>query len=89
MQPADAALGAATSGAAAPAAGRRAAGLAKEAALPPWAEDVKLATDAWLERIRDRVQRGDRQGAEHSLRRFVLEHPRQRVPRDLQRLLVE
>lgn len=60
-----------------------------QAGLPPWAEDAALAPDAWLERIRDRVQAGDRQGAEHSLRRFVLAHPAQRVPRDLQRLLAE
>jgi hypothetical protein len=64
-------------------------GRARETALPPWANDVRLPPDAWLERIRDRVQGGDRQGAEHSLRRFVLEHPRRPVPRDLQRLLVE
>lgn len=63
--------------------------VAKEAALPPWTEDVRLAPEAWLERIRDRVQNGDRQDAQHSLRRFVLEHPQRRVPRDLQRLLVE
>lgn len=63
--------------------------LAKQAGLPPWADDIALAPAAWLERIRDRVQAGDRQGAEHSLRRFVLAHPAQRVPRDLQRLLAE
>ena len=67
----------------------RSAKLAKQAGLPPWAEDVALAPEPWLERIRDRVQAGDRQGAEHSLRRFVLAHPDHRVPRDLQRLLVE
>jgi hypothetical protein len=64
-------------------------GAAKQVALPPWADDVRLAPDAWLERIRDRVQAGDRQGGKHSLQRFVLEHPQRRVPRDLQRLLVE
>ena len=59
------------------------------AALPPWNDDVQLAPDDWLERIREREQNGDRQGAEHSLRRFVLSHPQRAVPRELQRLLVE
>jgi hypothetical protein len=57
--------------------------------LPPWTEDAQLDADAWLERIRERVEAGDRQGAEHSLRRFVFDHPQRRVPRELQRLLVE
>lgn len=70
------------------AAGAGRGGAAREA-LPPWVEDAKLEPDAWLGRIRERVRAGDRQGAEHSLRRFVLAHPQQRVPRDLQRLLVE
>ena len=49
--------------------------LAKQrGALPAWTEDVLLEPDAWLERIRERVREGDRQGAEHSLRRFVLKH---------------
>lgn len=59
------------------------------ATLPPWTDDAQLDADAWLERIRERVQGGDRQGAEHSLRRFVLAHPQRAVPRELQRLLVE
>jgi hypothetical protein len=59
------------------------------AALPPWTEDARLDADAWLDRIRERVRLGDRQGAEHSLRRFVLVHPQRAVPRELQRLLVE
>jgi hypothetical protein len=63
--------------------------LGRAAGLPPWAEDDALAPDAWLERIRARVHAGDRQGAEHSLRRFVLMHPRQDVPPELRRLLVE
>jgi hypothetical protein len=67
----------------------RSAQLAKLAGLPPWTEDAALAPEPWLERIRDRVQAGDRQSAEYSLRRFVLAHPDRRVPRDLQRLLVE
>jgi hypothetical protein len=57
--------------------------------LPPWPGDDALAPDAWIERIRDRVRAGDRQGAEHSLRRFVLTHPQRPVPPELQRLLVE
>jgi hypothetical protein len=67
----------------------RGAAAKQEATLPPWAEDATLAPDAWLERIRERVHVGDRQGAEHSLRRFVLRHPNRAVPRELQRLLVE
>lgn len=69
--------------------GERNGQLGKLTGLPPWAEDAALAPEPWLERIRDRVQAGDRQGAEHSLRRFVLAHPERPVPRDLQRLLVE
>lgn len=64
-------------------------GLAKQIALPPWSEDATLDLEAWLERIRERVRQGDRQGAEFSLRRFVLTHPQRAVPRELQRLLVE
>lgn len=64
--------------------------LAKQrAALPAWTEDALLEPDAWLDRIRERVRSGDRQGAEHSLRRFVLKHPTRTVPSELQRLLVE
>jgi hypothetical protein len=59
------------------------------AALPPWTEDAQLDPEAWLERVRERVRNGDRQGAEHSLRRFVLTHPQRAVPTELQRLLVE
>ncbi len=65
------------------------AGLAKQIALPPWSEDATLEPEAWLERIRERVRQGDRQGAEFSLQRFVLSHPQRAVPRELQRLLVE
>jgi hypothetical protein len=64
--------------------------LAKQrAALPAWTEDALLEPEAWLDRIRERVRAGDRQGAEHSLRRFVLKHPTRAVPTELQRLLVE
>lgn len=64
--------------------------LAKQRAVfPPWAEDERLAPAQWLERIRDRVDNGDRQDAEFSLRRFVQVHPQHAVPRELQRLLVE
>ena len=61
----------------------------RAASLPPWTTDDALAPAAWIERIRDRVRAGDRQGAEHSLRRFKLTHPHRRVPPELQRLLVE
>lgn len=67
----------------------RSIGLAKQIVLPPWGEDAALEPDAWLERIRERVRQGDRQGAEHSLRRFVLMHPQRAVPNELLRLLVE
>lgn len=57
--------------------------------LPPWPEDASLAPRAWLDRIGERVRRADRQGARHSLQRFVHAHPRHPVPAELQRLLVE
>ena len=64
--------------------------LAKQRAVfPPWTEDERLAPAQWLERIRDRVDAGDRQSAEFSLRRFVQVHPQHAVPRELRRLLVE
>lgn len=57
--------------------------------LPPWPQDAQLSPDAWLDRVRERVRLGDRQGAEFSLRRFVQTYPTQAVPAELQRLLVE
>ena len=57
------------------------------ALLPPWQEDAQLAPDAWLERIRERVRRGERNDAVLSLRRFTLKHPAHRVPDELIPLL--
>lgn len=61
----------------------------RAAELPPWPQDAQLAPEPWLERVRERVRLGDRQGAEFSLRRFVQTYPTQPVPAELQRLLVE
>lgn len=55
--------------------------------LPPWREDAQLAPDEWLERIRERVRRGDRTAAALSLHRFTLAHPSRPVPDDLVLLL--
>lgn len=63
--------------------------LGRASTLPPWPKDAQLAPADWLERVRERVRLGDRQGAEFSLRRFVQMHPTQAVPAELQRLLVE
>lgn len=61
----------------------------QHAPFPYWTEDERLAPEQWLQRIRERVDAGDRQSAVFSLRRFVLVHPQHAVPRELQRLLVE
>lgn len=63
--------------------------LPQHTTLPPWTQDETLAPAQWLERIRERVDVGDRQGAVFSLRRFVQLHPQHPVPREIQRLLVE
>lgn len=55
--------------------------------LPPWQDDAQLAPDEWLERIRERVRRGERNDAALSLRRLILKHPAQRVPDELVPLL--
>jgi hypothetical protein len=64
-------------------------GFSKRVALPPWEADAQLDPDAWIERIRERVQSGDRLGAQNSLRRYQLNHPNRRIPEELHRLLVE
>ncbi|GGA72778.1 hypothetical protein GCM10011521_08640 [Arenimonas soli] len=51
--------------------------------LPPVADDSRLAPDAWLERIRDRIRQGDRAGARASLQRFERAHPDITLPPDL------
>lgn len=55
----------------------------------PVAEDAKLATAEWLDRIRLRRDLGDSGNAAISLRMFVDAHPFQRVPEDLRPLLGE
>ena len=57
--------------------------------LPPWSSDSSLPPDAWLERVRERVRNGDREGARSSLRRFTREHPALPVPEELTLLLVQ
>jgi hypothetical protein len=58
-----------------------------DAELPPPSADAALNPTAWLERIRERVRRGDRAGAAASLRAFVQANPQAAVPADLQPLL--
>ncbi|GAB6196997.1 hypothetical protein [Lysobacter xanthus] len=55
--------------------------------LPDLASDSRLSRAAWLQRIRERRDRGDLDDARTSLARFVAAHPRVAVPRDLQPLL--
>lgn len=55
--------------------------------LPHWREDARLEPDAWLERVRERLLRGDRPGAVQSLRQFQHKNPSRKVPDDLVRLL--
>lgn len=57
--------------------------------FPPVAADASLAPVDWMERIRARRDAGQVEDARASLRRFVREHPRQRLPDDLRRLLLE
>ena len=56
---------------------------APRAALPPVAEDVRLAPADWLARIRERRDGGDRVGARASLVLFVRAHPDATIPDDL------
>jgi hypothetical protein len=49
--------------------------------------DTRLSTRAWLARIRERRDAGDLAGAHASLVRFIVAHPRRRVPDDLRPLL--
>jgi hypothetical protein len=56
--------------------------------LPHWREDAKLVPEEWLERIRERVRRGERHAAASSLRLFTQQHPSRVVPDDLTLLLV-
>ncbi|HEX8538860.1 MAG TPA: hypothetical protein VF664_15420, partial [Cystobacter sp.] len=52
----------------------------------PVAGDAALPPDEWLMRIRARRDAGDLEGARDSLRRFVREYPRLRLPDDLRAL---
>ena len=51
--------------------------------------DALLSKRDWLKRIRERHVLGDDETARASLRRFVQEHPRTRIPRDLRPLLAD
>lgn len=52
-----------------------------------WRQDSSLSADAWLDRIRTRLKRGDRDDAVASLHRFVEKHPAHAVPDELAGLL--
>ncbi|KFN50915.1 hypothetical protein [Arenimonas composti] len=54
--------------------------------LPPVAADARLPPEAWIERIRERLRRGDRYGAVASLAEFRRVHPGHELPEDLARL---
>lgn len=51
------------------------------------AEDARLPRQEWLQRIRERRQAGDEDGARTSLERFVQAHPHSDIPHDLRSLL--
>lgn len=51
------------------------------------AEDARLPRQEWLQRIRERRQDGDEDGARASLERFVQAHPHSDIPHDLRSLL--
>lgn len=55
-------------------------------AHPSVREDARLEPAAWLQRIRDRRDTGDLDGARESLALFRHHHPRVRLPADLARL---
>lgn len=76
----------ATPAAAPPAVGGLADARSQAAALPPVAEDRKLAPDEWIARIRERATRGDVDGARASLAQFTQAHPRMALPSDLEPL---
>ena len=49
-------------------------------------EDARLAAPEWLQRIRERRDRGEIEQARASLARFIVTHPTTPVPDDLQSL---
>lgn len=51
--------------------------------------DATLSRRQWLKRIRARRDTGDMEGARASLRRFSIDHPKARIPADLQPLLAD
>lgn len=51
--------------------------------------DALLSRRDWLKRIRERHALGDDETARASLRRFMQEHPRTHIPRDLRPLLAD
>ncbi len=62
------------------------AGSRAEAALPPVHEDATLIAADWLQRIRERRDAGDLEGARASLRLFRNTHRSARIPDDLRAL---
>jgi len=55
-------------------------------AATPVTEDARLEPAAWLERVRERRDAGDTEGARDSLTLFRKAHPRVSLPRDLRAL---
>lgn len=55
-------------------------------AARPVRDDIGLPPELWLQRIRERRDAGDLDGARASLRHFRREHPHLHLPRDLQPL---
>lgn len=47
------------------------------------AEDSRAGPQAWIQRIRARIERGDTEGARQSLEGFVERYPRKPLPQDL------
>jgi len=60
---------------------------AATATSPELDADAALPPRQWLQRIRQRHEEGDDEGARASLRHFVEAHPKARIPRDLRPLL--
>jgi len=67
-------------------AARRQQAKAALAPLPAVSDDATLPPREWLDRIRDRSDRGDRAGARESLALFARTYPRAPIPRDLAHL---
>jgi hypothetical protein len=65
---------------------RRQRAQAALAPLPAVSDDATLPPREWLDRIRDRSDRGDRAGARESLALFARTYPQAPIPRDLAHL---